>query len=254
MNIEELKGILEADLIPKRFIHSLNVANTAAKLSSRYGQDGGKAVVAGLLHDYARDVRNWDMVPLCEQYGVQTDEITRSQPELLHGPLAAAIVHEKFGIDDPDILNAIHYHTTGRGNMSTLEKIIFISDYIEPGRIFPGVDEIRKVAFSDIDAAIIIALDSTIKYVIKKGALIQPDSIEARNFIIAGKRIAPGNNQSIPGQPQTNYRNHQYQNQQYQSQQYPAQQYPAQQHQGRRYQAHQHQNRQFQNHQFQSQY
>ncbi len=244
MNIEELKNILETDLIPKRFIHSLNVANMAVKLSSRYGEDCGKALVAGLLHDYARDVRNWDMVPLCEQYGVETDEITRSQPELLHGPLAAAIVQEKFGIDDPDILNSIHYHTTGRENMSILEKIIFISDYIEPGRVFPGVDEIRKVAFSDIDASIIIALDSTIKYVIKKGALIQPDSIDARNFIIARKRTAANNSQNISGQQQANYRN----------QQYPSQQYPSQQYQNRKYQPRQYQNRQFQNHQYQNQY
>jgi len=203
MNIEEIKGIIENDLTPKRFIHSLNVMNTAIRLSDRYGEDRQKAAVAGLLHDYARDVRCWDMVPLCESYGIELDVITRNQPELLHGPLAATLVREKFGVTEPDILDAIYFHTTGRENMNLLEKIIFISDYIEPGRIFPGVDDIRKLAFSDLDAAIIMALDSTIKYVIKKGALVHPDSLNARNFIIARKRAV--NNNAYSGQMQNNH-------------------------------------------------
>lgn len=192
--VEEIKDRLETSLTPKRFIHSINVMNTAVKIALKHGEDDKKAATAGLLHDYARDIRGADILRLCEKYDIAVDNITRMQPELLHGPVGAYLVREEFGITDEVILNAISYHTTGRENMSTMEKIIFVSDYVEPDRVFPGVDDIRKIAFYDLEKALVMSFDSTIKFILKKGALIHPDSVKARNYILAGKRMQLYNN------------------------------------------------------------
>lgn len=185
MNREDIKDKLEYVLSPRRFIHSLNVMNTSIELAQRYGVDREKAAVAGLLHDCARDIRGDEVFELCKEFGIQVDDIARVQPELLHGAIGAGLAGHEYGVEDPMILDAIHYHTTGRKDMSILEKVVFIADYIEPGRNFTGVNEARKVAFSDINDAMVLSLDKTIKHVISKGALIHPDTIDARNFIIS---------------------------------------------------------------------
>src|SRR5699024_7094391 len=103
--------------------------------------------------------------------------------ELIHGLLGSKIAKHEFGIDDIDILNAIQYHTTGRKAMAPLEKIIFISDYIEPGRSFPGVEPVRKLAYENLDKSIVLAIDQTIKFLINNDRLIHINTIRARNYI-----------------------------------------------------------------------
>ncbi len=184
MSREEIKFKLEEEMTPKRFIHSLSVMNMAQKLAQKYGLDPEKAALAGLLHDCARDVRSEDIFALCEKYNIEVDEISKLQPELLHGPLGAVMAREQYGITDVQILNSIHYHTTGHKDMGLFEKIIFLADYIEPNRNFIGIAEIRETAFLDVDKAIVIALEKTIKHVMSKGSLIHPDTVNARNAVI----------------------------------------------------------------------
>lgn len=184
MTIDEMKNKLQGILTPKRYSHSLNVMNTAVQLARIYGADEKKAAVAGLLHDCARDIRGGKVFDLCDSYSIHVDSICKVQPELLHGPLGAKLVEDEYGVTDKEVQRAIHYHTTGCEDMNLLEKVVFIADYIEPGRSFNGVDAIRKQAYADMDGAIIQALDSTIRFVLSKGNLVHPDTVIARNHLI----------------------------------------------------------------------
>jgi predicted HD superfamily hydrolase involved in NAD metabolism len=187
MSIEQIKTKLKASLSHKRFEHSLGVMDTAVKLAEKYDEEAGKAAVAGLLHDCARNVKGDDLFRLCERFGITVDMITKAQPELLHGSVGACIAEEEYGITDEAVLSAIRFHTMGRKNMSILEKIIFVADYIEPDRSFPGVAEVREAAFRCLDTALLMSLDSTVKHVISKGILIHPDAIDARNYLVFQK-------------------------------------------------------------------
>lgn len=184
MTIDEMKVQLEKELSPRRFTHSLNVMLTAVRLAKDYNEDGEKAAVAGLLHDCARNIRGAKVFELCEKYGIMIDEVSAVQPELLHGPLGSRIAGTVYGIEDKAVLEAIGCHTTGKYNMGLLDKIIFIADYIEPGRKFKGVEEVRKAARKNLDLAVLMALDKTILHVVGKKALIHTDTVKARNYII----------------------------------------------------------------------
>ncbi|GAE89743.1 bis(5'-nucleosyl)-tetraphosphatase (symmetrical) YqeK [Acetivibrio straminisolvens] len=184
MTIDDMKRKLEGVLSSKRFMHSLGVMDTAVSLAKIYGEDVERASIAGLLHDCAREIKGQAVFELCEEYNINVDYITLTQPELLHGPIGAVLASKEYGVEDKGILGAIECHTTGKENMALLDKIIFISDYIEPGRKFPGVDEVRELAYRDLDRSIVISLDNTIRYILDKGVLIHPDTILARNFII----------------------------------------------------------------------
>lgn len=184
MTLEEMKKQLEETLSPKRFKHSIGVMDTAVKLAEKYGEDRGKAAIAGILHDCARNIEGQEVLELCGRYGIEVNYITNLQPQLLHGPLGAALARDVYGVEDEDVIRAIACHTTGREDMTLLDKIVFIADYIEPGRKFHGVDKVRDLAYKDLDKAILISLDNTIKHILDKGVLIHPDTINARNFII----------------------------------------------------------------------
>lgn len=184
MTREEMKQKLKKTLNPKRFAHSVSVMDTAAELASRYGIDTEKAAVAGLLHDCARDIKGEKVFELCKQFDIEVNYITKTQPELLHGPIGSNLARIEYQVEDPDIIEAIRYHTTGCEKMTMLEKIIFIADYIEPNRNFPGVNEIRREAYSDINRAMVFALNKTIKFVMARGSLIHPETVNARNDLI----------------------------------------------------------------------
>lgn len=190
MNLVQMKDKLEKFLTPKRFVHSMNVMSTASELASKYGEDRKRAEIAGLLHDCARDVRGEEIFELCKKFGMQLDDICLKQPELLHAPLGAVIAKKEYGVEDKTILEAIACHTTGREKMNLLDKIIFISDFVEPARSFPGVGDIRWTVHRDLNKAVLLGMESTIKHVMDKGALIHFDTIKARNYLALeiGKR------------------------------------------------------------------
>lgn len=180
---KKIKKLLEKNLEEKRYEHTIGVADTAACLAMRYGYDVEKAYVAGLLHDCAKCIENDKKISLCKKYSVELSKVEIENPFLIHAKLGVALAKEKYRVDDEDILNSIKYHTTGKANMSLLEKIIFSADYIEPGRKkILGLDEIRNIIFIDFDKAIYIILENTLQHLKNKNQIIDETSLSAYNY------------------------------------------------------------------------
>ena len=168
---------IEKELKYSRFIHTMGVAFTAASLAERYGADVKKAETAGLLHDCAKYIPVAEMEKICEKAGIPISETEKGSAALLHSKAGSVLASTKYGIDDPEITDAIRYHTTGRPDMTLLDKIIFIADYIEPGRdTAPNLDKIRAAAFqgSSINEALVMILRDTLNYLGKSGAAVDP--------------------------------------------------------------------------------
>lgn len=180
--IEKLKDYLPE----KRWTHSLNVAKAAVQLSDLVGCDSHKAEIAGILHDAAKYVKLADVGSYCEKYNIHLDDMEKKSTALSHSVLGSYIARYEFGIEDENILSAIRYHTTAKPDMNILEKIIYVADVIEVGRDYPGVDDLREVAFSgDLDRAVLMALENAILSVIRKKAPLHLRTIEARNYYLA---------------------------------------------------------------------
>ena len=158
---KQLKDELSAD----RFEHTLGVMYTAESLAMRYGVDMTKAAVAGLLHDCAKCIPNNQKIKLCKKYHIEISELEAKNPSLLHAKLGAYIAKKEYGVGDEEILSAIRWHTTGKPDMSMLDMIIYMADYIEPNRDkAPNLKEIRKLSFVDIEEALYTVLSSTLSY------------------------------------------------------------------------------------------
>jgi predicted HD superfamily hydrolase involved in NAD metabolism len=188
METKQRIEILKKSLSEKRFNHSIEVMKIAVKLAEHYKADVSAAETAGLLHDCAREIRGNLLYQTCQKLNIKVDYVTKAQPELLHGIIGVYVAKEKYEVTSNVILDPIRWHTTGREKMTLLDKIIYISDFIEPGRIFEGVDEVRKIVFKDLDKAMLMALDRTIKYVMMREVYIHPETIKARNGIISDIR------------------------------------------------------------------
>lgn len=182
--MEDLYRQIRTRLTPERYEHTLGVIESAQDLARVYAVDSEKTELAALLHDCAKDLGPGELLKASSCFGIVVDEVERRETRLLHGPVGAAMAFSEYGVCDEDVLNAIRYHTTGRCGMSPLEKLIFLADYVEPGREFPGVDALRKLVRADLDKAVVTALDSTIEYVISNGWLLHPRGVEARNSMI----------------------------------------------------------------------
>lgn len=183
-DIEWMKEKLKEMLDGERYIHSVGVMETAVKLAEKYGEDVEKARVAGLLHDCAKGFSDEELVKMAYKYGIFVDEVLLKVPFLLHGPVGAYLAQELFGVTDEEIKRAIALHTTGDVNMSLLDKIIFLADYIEPNRDFEGVEELRELSWKDLDLAVLRAYDSTICYVIKRNMILYEKTVSGRNDIL----------------------------------------------------------------------
>ncbi len=182
--LNEIRGRLKDELKKSRFEHTLGVEFTSASLAMRYGADIFKARIAGLLHDCAKNVSDDKQLDLCKKYKLPISETEKKLPYLLHAKLGAYIAKKEYGIKDEDILNAIEYHTTGRINMTLLEKIVFVADYIEPSRDkAPRLDEIRVEAFQDIDNATLMIFDDTISYILSTDGVIDNTTLDAYNYL-----------------------------------------------------------------------
>ncbi|WP_027632450.1 bis(5'-nucleosyl)-tetraphosphatase (symmetrical) YqeK [Clostridium hydrogeniformans] len=184
---EQIKGYLRENLKESRYIHVIGVMETAEKLATIYGEDKVKSRYAALIHDLAKHESGETLISICKNHGYTLNSVEINSPHLLHGLVGAIIAKEKMGIEDDDILNAAIFHTTGKENMTLLEKIIYIADYIEPSRDFPGVEELREITFKNLDKGLLKAFDNTIKFIIDKGLLIHQRTIEARNYIVNNK-------------------------------------------------------------------
>ena len=183
--IETIKEELQSQLSQKRYRHSLGVADEAVRLALHYGADDKKAYLAGLVHDCAKEIPVEKAIALLrEKYGMLPDCVALKSPNVLHGPLGAYMAQSLFQIYDPEILDAVRYHTTGKANMSLLSKIIYIADYIEPGRSYPDVEKLRELTYEDIDRAILFGIDFTIGNLVNRGVVIHPDTVHCRNDIL----------------------------------------------------------------------
>lgn len=175
---------LQSKISPKRMQHILGVVEAAETLAKCYGEDINKARIAALLHDCAKELKVKEMAKIIEKAGLLVDSEVLNNPALLHGPAGAILAVSFYGVEDLDILEAIRVHTTGKVDMSRLDKIIFLADYIEKNRDFHGVEEMRKLAFIDLDKAVLAGYDSTISYLIEKKQSIYSKTILGRNDII----------------------------------------------------------------------
>lgn len=192
---EKIKSQLKEDVGTSRLQHSLRVLEVAQSLGGIYGADLEKVSLAALLHDCAKLEDKNNLLKRAYDFDIILDEIMLNNCELIHGPLGAKIAEEKYNIKDQEILNAIEFHTTGRENMSLVEKIVFIADYIEPKRNFLGVEEVRELAFKDLDSSIILSIEQNIKFLIDKGRLISINTIKARNYLKMIKLKEGSNNE-----------------------------------------------------------
>ncbi|MBE5935648.1 MAG: HD domain-containing protein [Lachnospiraceae bacterium] len=185
LELIEVQNKLGKKLSPYRFQHSIGVQYTAAALAMKYNIDINKALLAGLLHDCAKYLSGEEIYEKCVKYGIEITKEEEAQPHLLHGKLGAYYAKEKYGVTDEDILNAITYHTTGRPNMSLLEKILYIADYIEPNRkVISGLDEIRRYAFDDIDKAVVYKIKNMNGYLLSKDIKLEGISLDTYNYYI----------------------------------------------------------------------
>lgn len=184
MNWTEIVADLKKNLSPKRFKHTLNVVAAAEQLADRFEVDLDQARLAALLHDCAKNMPNEKLLDYAKKHQLKIDRVSQNDPQLLHGPVGAVLVKERYGITDAAIQSAVCYHTTGSKKMSTLDKIIYLADYIEKDRSFPGVDAIRAAAKTDLDQAVILALTNSICHVAQSGALLHRHTLEARNDLL----------------------------------------------------------------------
>ena len=180
--ISRLRPVALSYLKHKRIPHVLGTEQEAIRLAERYGADVEKARVAALLHDCTKKLDMPAQLALCEKYGIRLDELEQKALKLLHSKTGAAIARDVFGVDD-DIYSAIWYHTTGHAKMTTLEKIIYLADYIEPSRDFPGVDKLRKVCYEDLDKGLLLGLEMTVEEMTAMGNPVHCATLEARNWL-----------------------------------------------------------------------
>ncbi|KUG04263.1 hydrolase (had superfamily), yqek [hydrocarbon metagenome] len=176
--------LIKAKLSNKRYQHSLQVADTAVKMARRYGLDESRANLAGILHDYARDLSEGELLNIAVSNNLIGNQVERDIPDLLHGPVGAFLLKQELGTKDTEILSAISHHTLGSVGMSDLEKVIFISDMIEPGRSYNGVEELRELAYKDLDAAMLTGLESSIRHCLDTGKILHPHTVVVRNCFL----------------------------------------------------------------------
>lgn len=174
---------LKDSISNKRYHHSLGVSNTSACLAMSLGADVYSAYMAGLLHDCAKGLSKEELIETADKAGIEISDTERKNPELLHAKAGSVIAKSLYGITDEDILSAIYWHTTGKPGMSVLEQIIFVADYIEPNRVgLPGLDIIRKTAFSDICDAIAMICENTLDHLNKSGASVDKITLETYEY------------------------------------------------------------------------
>jgi predicted HD superfamily hydrolase involved in NAD metabolism len=173
---------IERNYSENRKRHTLAVCETAKSLARYYGADENKTQTAALFHDMFRDIPEKMLNTYVKHLNI--DNKYYNNANLAHGKIAAVILQRDYEITDEDVLNAVRFHTTGRAEMSLLEKIIFLADAIEPGRDYPGVEKLRELAYKDLDEACLLSMRNTIEYIKGRGFHLDEDTILGRDFLL----------------------------------------------------------------------
>ena len=176
--MEELERVVISLLNPNRVAHVLGCRDTAVELAKRWGADETDAARAGILHDITKAIDGPLQLTLCEAYGKILSDFSRRYPKTLHALTGSMVAKRIFGENDA-VVSAIEHHTTGKADMNLLETIIYVADYMEPNRNFPGVEKLRELAFTDIRAALKLGLEMTLEHLKRQGAEVSPESREA---------------------------------------------------------------------------
>ncbi|HCC32541.1 MAG TPA: phosphohydrolase [Clostridiales bacterium] len=156
----------------------------AELLAHRYGLDREQARLAAFLHDIARDMETSELLKRVSEYGILIDEMEAREPLLLHAKVGATMARKLLGIEDAAVLQAVERHTTGAPGMTVLDAVVYVADYIEPGRDFPGVDEVRRAAGQDLAHAVVLAMNGTLQYLLRENRLVHPRTVDARNHLL----------------------------------------------------------------------
>jgi predicted HD superfamily hydrolase involved in NAD metabolism len=183
MNLEEMMAVVREQMPNKRWQHTLGVMSESVRLAKRYGGDPDKAELAALLHDMCKAWPIEEQRRVIEENRLDTDVLDHEK-ELWHAHAGAQEAKLRFGIDDEEVLDAIRYHTSGRVGMTLLDKIVCLADYIEPGRDFPEVNKIRKLAEHSLEEALVAGYNSTIALLLDRGKNIYPLTVAARNGLL----------------------------------------------------------------------
>jgi len=185
MENDNIINYLKTHLSNQRFVHTICCADLAAQLADIYGADKSKAYKAGLLHDAAKEISIAEMKAYIKKAGIYIDACMENNSALLHAYASSAMAKDVFNVSDEQILSAIMYHTTGRENMSLLEKIIFIADAADDSRTYdPQIKEWRELAKRNIDKAILKVLDFNIIKVVNRGFVLHENTVKARNYLV----------------------------------------------------------------------
>jgi len=182
LSLSQLRPVALSYLKNKRIPHVLGTEQEAIRLAERYGADVEKARVAALLHDCTKKLNMEEQLALCSHYGIALDELEQKALKLLHAKTGAALARDVFGVDE-EIYHAIWWHTTGRAGMTLLEKVIYLADYIEPSRNFPGVDRLRSVCYEDLDKGLLLGLEMTVQEMQEMGNPVHRATLEARDAL-----------------------------------------------------------------------
>jgi predicted HD superfamily hydrolase involved in NAD metabolism len=180
----ELESIMERLLSRKRINHVRSVVEFSRKLGEMYGADLNKIELAALSHDLFRDVPPRKLLKMARAYGLKISELERTHPVLLHGKVAAEFLKRRFNVEDEEVLNAVAYHTSGHVSFGTVGQILFIADSLEFTRDFPGVNELRRIAFRNLEEGFFQVLKNKIFYAVGKNYLLIPETVELWNSIL----------------------------------------------------------------------
>ena len=184
--MEKLEQVVVSLLKPNRVAHVLGCRDTAVELARHWGADETDAARAGILHDITKAIDGPLQLTLCEAYGKILSDFSRRYPKTLHALTGSLVAKRIFG-ENEAVVAAIESHTTGKPAMNTLEKIIYVADYMEPNRDFPGVEELRRLAYTDLDGALKLGLEMTLAMLRKQGRQISPASSQALAYLTKGK-------------------------------------------------------------------
>ena len=184
MMLTDIIADLEKKLKHDRFVHTRGVAEVSVRLARLYGADELEAELAAWLHDCARVYPTGAFIEECVRRDIPVTSLDRRSPILLHAPLGVYLAKHIYGVENESVLDAIAYHTVGREEMTTLERIVYLADMIDPSRDYDGVELLRKLAEEDLARAMVAAFDQSIAHVIRCGGLLHPNTILARNELL----------------------------------------------------------------------